>query len=214
MPSARLSCSLPSMRLETGAQVTCADGVFGELADVVIDPVARRVTHLVVEPHHDHGLARLVPVALLDDDGEPRREIRLRCTLAELEELRCLHEFNYVRVGEAALDDPEWDVGIETVLATRSDAHVAIAYDRIPKDEVEIRRTSAVVSADEHQIGRVDGFVVDGDGQITHLVLERGHLWGRREVTIPIGSVATVETDVVTLSMSKDEVGSLPSARA
>jgi hypothetical protein len=48
---------------------------------------------------------------------------------------------------------------------------------------------------------------------ITHFVLERGHLWGKREVTIPIGTVAKVETDVVTLSLSKDEVGELPSAR-
>jgi hypothetical protein len=42
-------------------------------------------------------------------------------------------------------------------------------------------------------------------------VLERGHLWGRREVTIPIDAVETVETDKVTLRLSKDEVGALPS---
>jgi hypothetical protein len=43
--------------------------------------------------------------------------------------------------------------------------------------------------------------------------LERGHLWGRREVTIPIGAVAKVETDTVTLRMSREEVGELPSVR-
>jgi hypothetical protein len=56
----------------------------------------------------------------------------------------------------------------------------------------------------------VDGFLVDRDEHITHLVLERGHLWGRRDVTIPIGAVAKVETDDVTLSLTKDWVGSLP----
>jgi hypothetical protein len=45
------------------------------------------------------------------------------------------------------------------------------------------------------------------------VLLERGHLWGRREVTIPIGAVAKVETDAVTLSLSKDQVGELPSVR-
>ena len=36
-------------------------------------------------------------------------------------------------------------------------------------------------------IGDVDGFVIDAGEHITHVVLERGHLWGRKEVTIPIG---------------------------
>ena len=63
-------------------------------------------------------------------------------------------------------------------------------YDRVPKGEVGVRRASAVISADGHSLGEVDGFVVDADEHITHFVLERGHLWGRKEVTIPIGAVA------------------------
>jgi hypothetical protein len=59
----------------------------------------------------------------------------------------------------------------------------------------------------------VDGFVIDDDDLITHFVLERGHLWGRREVTIPIGAVARVESDVVYVALSKDEVGDLPAVR-
>ena len=69
------------------------------------------------------------------------------------------------------------------------DPHVTVTYDRIPKGEVEIRRASEVASADGHQLGKVDGFLVDDDDAITHFVLERGHLWGRREVTIPINAV-------------------------
>jgi hypothetical protein len=65
----------------------------------------------------------------------------------------------------------------------------------------------------EGDLGQVDGFLVDGERQITHFILERGHLCGRREVTIPIGAVAKVETDAVTLSLSKEEVGALPSVR-
>ena len=59
----------------------------------------------------------------------------------------------------------------------------------------------------------MDGFLVDGEADITHVLLERGHLWGRRDVTIPIGAVAKVETDAVTLSLSKDQVGELASVR-
>ena len=80
----------------------------------------------------------------------------------------------------------------------------------MPKGEVEIRRTSEVMSADGHHLGHVDGFVVDGGDQITHLVLERGHLLERREITIPIGAVARVETDTVTLSQTLEDVRAQP----
>jgi hypothetical protein len=85
-----------------------------------------------------------------------------------------------------------------------------MTYDRIPKGEVEIRRASDVTSADGDHLGHVDGFLVDGDDQITHVVLERGHLWGRREVSIPIGAVSRVHTDAVTVRLTKDEVAALP----
>jgi len=38
-----------------GSEVACSDGVCGDLRRVVIDPVARAVTHLVVEPRHRAG---------------------------------------------------------------------------------------------------------------------------------------------------------------
>jgi sporulation protein YlmC with PRC-barrel domain len=211
------------MRLELEQPVRCSDGPFGELADVVIDPTRRRVTHLVVQPHHQHRLARLVPVDLVEspgDGGGP--EISLRCTVAEVRRLAPVQEFAYLRLGESPLDDPDWDVGAQDVLALPyydalgfepvpidHDPHVAMTYDRVPKSEVEIRRASEVKSAEGARVGHVDGFLVDSEDQITHLVLEHGHLWGRREVTIPIGAVAMVETDAVTLSLSKDEVGGL-----
>jgi sporulation protein YlmC with PRC-barrel domain len=114
-------------------------------------------------------------------------------------------------------------VGIEDVLASpyyetdefggpavAYDQNISLSYDRVPKGEVEIRRSSGVTSSDGDHVGHVDGFVVDGDEQITHVVLEHGHLWRKRDVTIPIGAVEKVETDSVTVSLTKDELGELP----
>jgi len=67
-----------------GAGVSCTDGVGGKVTYVVVDPLARAVTHLVVEPKHRHGAARLVPLDLVD---ATTGEIRLRCSLAEFEKL-------------------------------------------------------------------------------------------------------------------------------
>ena len=49
-----------------GGEARCTDGVCGEVTRVVVDPVAQTVTHLVVEPKGRAGLARLVPLDLVD----------------------------------------------------------------------------------------------------------------------------------------------------
>jgi sporulation protein YlmC with PRC-barrel domain len=215
------------VRLELGSPVNCTDGPFGELADIVIDPTKRRVTHLVVEPHGDHGKARLVPIELANAEQGESSAIGVRCSLEEAGRLEHVEEHAYLRLGESPDLEPGWDVGVESVLAqpyygyatgvgyeavpAEYDPHVSMTYDRIPKGEVEIRRASEVTSADGHHLGKVDGFLVDDEDAITHFVLERGHLWGRREVTIPINAVASVHTDAVTLTLTKDQVGELPS---
>ena len=38
-----------------GSEVSCSDGACGEVSRVIVDPVARVVTHLVVEPTHRQG---------------------------------------------------------------------------------------------------------------------------------------------------------------
>jgi sporulation protein YlmC with PRC-barrel domain len=211
--------TLQPMQLELGCPVACADEPFGRLADVVVDPTTRRVTHLVVKPERDHWLARLVPVELAHPGEDAGRAIVLSSTVEEVRRLPPVHEISFLQLDGFPIDDPEWDIGLQEVLALPyypaydvepTPLDVVLTYDRIPKREVEIRRASSVQSADGHELGHVDGFVVEPDDQITHLVLERGHLWGRREVAIPIGAVATVETDSVTLNVTRDEVGALP----
>ena len=219
------------MRLEIGNRVRCSDGAYGELADIVIDPLERRVTHLVIQPQHNDGQWRLVPIQLAKGEDDKQREIELECTLDKAQGFESVHESAYLRLGERPTEDPDWDVGVEDVLALpyyaglgfagsdtspypdQLDPNVSLFYDRVPKGEVEVRRASVVVSADGHSLGEVDGFVIDADEHITHVVLERGHLWGRKEVTIPIGAVASVESDVVQVALSKDQVGALPTVR-
>ena len=219
------------MRLELGSPVNCTDGLFGKLTDVVIDPTKRRVTHLVVEPDGNHGEARLVPVELADNEEGGSSAITVRCSLEEAHKFELVEEYAYLRLGESPELAPGWDIGVESVLAqpyysygaglgagpgyealpAEYDPHVSMTFDRIPKGEVEIRRASEVTSADGHHLGKVDGFLVGDDDAITHFVLERGHLWGKKEVTIPFNAVASVNTDAVSLTLTKDEVGELPS---
>lgn len=218
------------MRLDLGSPVHCSDGEYGELADIVVDPIKKRVTHVVVQPEHRHDLARLVPIERAHAMGHEESAIRLDYTVEEVNKLEPLQRSAYLRVGETPVEDPDHQVGIENMLALpyyesltpggglgttmpamAYDDHMTEIYDRVPKDTIEIRRASAVISSDDHSLGHVDGFVVDSEDGITHLVLEHGHLWGKREITIPIGAVASIENDVVNLSLTKDQVGDLKS---
>src|SRR4051812_42112543 len=218
MPRVTVRDCMTGMRLDLGCGVHCTDAVFGELGDVIVDPISRRVTHLVVQPQGDHERARLVPIERVRpaDDG-----LALDYSVADVQALEPLHESAYMRAGERIVADPDWDVGTEDVLALPvyqeldgmgsaidPDPHVVVSYDRIPKNEVEIRRSSAVFSTDGHHLGHVEGYLI-GSGETADIVLERGHVWGRREVVIPAAAVEQVRNDSITLSLTKDQVAAL-----
>ena len=207
-----------------GARVSCTDGPCGEVKRVVVDPVARAITHLVVEPRHRQGLGRLVPLDLVDLDtvDTASGEIRLRCTLAAFEELDSAEETQFVpgSSGYAAYGPeqviawPYYSLGADTGLPGGVDLQVAnisptVTFDSVPAGEVAIRRGDPVHATDG-DIGRVQGLVMDPrDHRVTHVLLQEGHLWGRKEVAIPIRAVATVD-DGIRLNISKQEVEDLP----
>lgn len=212
------------MRLQLGCRVCTSDGDARELADVVIDPDQRSITHLVVQPKDSPGLARLVPIDKARG-GNAGGSIELDWTADEIDASEAVHTARYVRLGERVKEDPEWGVGIEEVTSMPSyggfgpggidvgsgptdfDSHVTDSYDRIPKGEVEIRHGSEVTSSKGEHVGHVNGFVTDDQHRITGFVLAHGHLWGKREVLIEIASVARIENDEVVLNVPKDEVG-------
>jgi hypothetical protein len=54
------------------------------------------------------------------------------------------------------------------------------------------------------------GFIVSpGGDQVTHVLLEEGHLWGHKEVAIPVAAVTGVE-EGIRLNITKEQVENLP----
>jgi sporulation protein YlmC with PRC-barrel domain len=199
-----------------GAGVSCADGACGEVTRVVINPVARELTHLVVEPAGRRGLGRLVPLGLVDATGGG---IRLRCTIAEFKRLDAAEETQFVpgTRGYAAYGPEQvlsWPwlslggtAGVEgDVVAGVSET---VTYDAVPLGEVAVRRGDRVHATDG-EIGHVEGLVIDPrNHHVTHVLLQEGHLWGRKEVAIPISAV-TGAADGIRLNITRDEVRDLP----
>ena len=55
-----------------------------------------------------------------------------------------------------------------------------------------------------------DGFCGNpNDNRVTHVLLREGHLWGRKEVSIPISAVTGVENGI-RLNLTKKQVEDLP----
>ncbi len=80
----------------------------------------------------------------------------------------------------------------------------------IPADELIIRR-GAKVNALEGTVGQVDEFLIDpANDQITHLIMREGHLWGKRDVTIPVEQIDHFQDNTVFLRLSKMDIEKLP----
>jgi sporulation protein YlmC with PRC-barrel domain len=193
-----------------GAAASCTDGPCGKVIRVVVDPVARAVTHIVVEPAHREGLGRLVPLDLVEPASASTDAVLLRCTLAEFDKLPHAEESHFlpgsgVYAGYSAsqvLALPLYGLGLGNITPP-------IVTDALPQGEVGVQRGEAVHASDG-EIGRVQGLVIEpGNHHVTHVLLQEGHLWGRKEVAIPIGAVTRID-DGIHLNLTKQEVEDLP----
>ncbi len=203
-----------------GSEVSCEDGICGRLTRVVVDPVARAVTDLVVEPEHRVGLARLVPIELAIPVSRGAEGIRLTCTLAQFAQFDSAEETQFVPGTrgyeiygpEQVLAWPYYRLG-DTVMDPDAEGKFSetVTVDTVPLGEVEIRRGQPVHATDG-TIGQVQGLVVNPAGEhVTHVLLQEGHRWGRKQVAIPISAVTGVDDDGISLNIAKQEVQDLPS---
>lgn len=184
---------------EIGAHVDATDGRCGTLSRLIFDPIADVLTHLVVEFVDKRELARLVPVDLVVDADED--VIRLSCTKQRFEQLDEAADLAFLPVDPAATGH-----GLGLPLGHHPSA---IGTDRVPLGEVEIRRGDPV-HAKDGEIGAVEGLVIDpADRHVTHVILQEGHFWGRKQVAIPIDAASRVG-DEVRVDLTKEEIEALP----
>jgi hypothetical protein len=203
---------MAEVTLAIGAAAACTDGFPGELKGLVVEPRARTVTHLVIEPEHAQGLARLVPLDHADATAEP---IKLGYTEAEFKDLdpaeETLAEFvpgyegpvQLLPAGEGwrPADDPV--AAGETIPQIREMETIPL----VPENEVEESRGDQVRATDGH-LGQLQGLRVNPENGEVLSVLVKRHPWGHAELAIPIGQVSGFEAGVQ-LSITKQEAKDL-----
>ncbi len=203
------------MEFTVGSDVACSDGGCGELKRLVVDPTARTLTHLVVEPAHrrEAETGRLVPVGLVASAG---REIRLSCALADFEALARAEvtetlpdtsvDWGYV---QRQMGVPYGGGGPVIDLRPSPTGPRTITRDEVPAGEEEVRGGDQVHATDG-SIGHLRGLVTTpGEQLVTHVLLDEGHLLSHKRVAIPISAVSAVDAGI-RLTLTKDEVQALP----
>jgi sporulation protein YlmC with PRC-barrel domain len=200
------------MDIPINAKIQCTDGSCGRSTHVVLNPVSNTVTHLVVkEPGFAHP-ERIVSIDKIISSTPS--EIRLRCSKAELEATDHFLEYEYLPVGKATggAYQAEEELMFPYVLPILEPEgeYVALEHEQVPPHELAVQR-GANVEATDGYVGRVDAFLVAPEnGHISHLILREGHLWGQKDITIPITAIRHIEEDTVYLKLNKAAIEALP----
>jgi sporulation protein YlmC with PRC-barrel domain len=202
------------MEIPLQAQVECTDGICGRSMYVLINPVVEKVTHLVVREDSSYR-EYIVPVEVVSETIADT--IRLRCSKAELKKM---DPFIKTTVIEEKMSGRNYRFGgmmygmgsfyYMPYVTPDMMVKVPLEVQQIPPGELAVRRGTQVEATDG-PIGHVDEFVVNPEnGRITHLVMQEGHLWGQKDVIIPLSAIGDAGEDTVVLKLNKHEVESLP----
>jgi uncharacterized protein YrrD len=194
------------MDIPINVEVRCTDEPCGTSNCVILNPITNQVTHVAVQGNSFPYVKRLVPVEKIKETTSDM--IQLSC---DLYEYVTMPEFIQ---SEFIIPDPYG--GNEEIPTTMLLPYamvmgtVTIEHERIPPDELAIHRGTPVIATDGH-VGHVDEFLVEpNNGHITHLVLREGHLWGKKDVSIPISKIDHIDKDAAHLKISKQDVEALP----
>ena len=199
------------------ANVECTDGPCGKSAHLIVNPVSRQVTHLVVEDKHlPDESTRLVPIEHVTDTTHEL--IRLNCARAEVAQMEPFITTRFISPEMAQFPtDFYWsslDPYMQPMVLPEIEGPLPISEEHIPEGEKEIHR-GMHVQATDGRIGQVDELMVEPESwRITHVVLRHGHLWGKKEVTLPLADIDRVTDDTVYLKIDKSTVESRPSIPA
>jgi hypothetical protein len=192
-----------SSTIPVRARVYCTDGYGGILTQLVIDPIARRVTHVVVQDRSVPAVEHLVPVERIASAARDR--VTLDCMQADLSAFEPFAETHYIRSGAKDF----YEVYAFYPYAEFEAENIPVVDEHIPRGELTIRR-GARVEANDGPAGMVAEFVVDrASGAISHIVVERVHLFGKQERAVPVTAIGHLSSAAVSLKISRDDVDAL-----
>jgi hypothetical protein len=196
------------MDIPLDAEVLCGERSCGRSVALVLNPVTDTVTHVVVKEAHAPHTERMVPASVIGLSNN--RTLVLKARMEDLAAMEPFVETYFIRTVVDRYSQGANTYGWPYVTHEKEPRYVAEKEERIPPDEIAVHRGATVLASDG-PVGKIDEFVVgQEDCHVTHLVMREGHLWGSRDVMIPISKVDSMSDETVSLRITKNEVGALP----
>lgn len=198
--------------LPIDTHVTCTDGACGRSTNVIVNPVNRKVTHLVIEDKRlPDSATRIVPIANVAAVAE--QQITLNCARADVAKMPPFIVTNFIQ--ESASGSAYASGAAYTSQYVIDDtAYDTIEERNVPVGELALFSGMHVKASDGRKIGKLDELVLDSDsGEITNLLMRKGHLWGAREIAIPVAEIEFSDGDTVYLTIDTTAVQALPAVK-
>lgn len=193
---------MADVEIPINAEVHSMEGPYGHSLRVIVDPIKEKVTHLVVQEKEYPQTQKLVPVELVQVTSP--QQINLKCMNDQLKKMDDFVETEFIP------SNPQQAWVMVWPYVVPAPGFGTIEHENMPSGEIAVRRGTRVHATDG-AIGRVDELMIDEKTEnITHLVLREGHLWGTKDISIPVSKIKSMDQNTVYLNISKSEVEALP----
>jgi uncharacterized membrane protein len=199
--------------IPVGAKVICSDGKEGRSTAVVVEPGSKTVTHVaIVEKSLLHGEEHLVPIEKVTKTT--RDTIELNCPLDEVLQMPPFTRTRYLEIenGESGYAYSAPYVTMHSGMGYDVQPQYITVQDQLlPEGEFAIQRGMLVEALDGH-VGEVGELLIDpATRQVSHILLMKGHLWGKKEVAIAVSDIERGDEDTLYLKIDKAKIEQLPS---
>jgi sporulation protein YlmC with PRC-barrel domain len=193
------------------ANVQCSDSACGKTTNLLVNPVTHKVTHIVLE---DKSLGdnptRLVPVENVTSTTQT--QITLSCTKDDVAHMKPFITTNFVQESPSGLAYTTRD-GYIYPYAINDTAYAPVNERHVPLGELAVHG-GMEVEASDGKVGKLDELVLDNNsGEITHIQMLEGHLWGKKDVAIPVSAIDFCDAKTVYLKIDKKAVQALPAVK-
>lgn len=196
------------MDIPINATVYCLDGICGKSTVVILDPTTEKITHVVVKERGFPNLEHLVPVNRIK--ASTPDSIQLACSEAELIKMDEFIEHKFIRIEKPYYQYPSGRYLVWPYVQPLENDVIDLRSEHIPLGELAIHQ-GAQVNAVDGRVGSVDEFLINPENrQVSHLVMREGHLWGKKDVSIPISQIDHISEDTVYLKLDKAGIEALP----
>jgi uncharacterized membrane protein len=198
--------------IPVGSKVICSDGKEGKSTAVVVDPGTKAVTHLaVVEKSLLHGEERLVPIDKVEKTT--RDIIYLSCPLADVLQMPAFTSTRYLEIdnGEAGYAYSSPYMSMHGDFYDVQPQYVTVQDQVLPEGKFAVQR-GMLVEAVDGLVGEVGELLIDPQTrQVSHFLLMKGHLWGKKEIAIAVSEIDHGDEDTIYLKIPKEAIEKLPS---